>query len=381
MVMEYSKWYSNENRDNFWILVALSLLVIFFIWKAIIQSWHLLFCIVCLILWIIVYFSFEYMRKKSKTKLASLWKNFEKKYPIIVQYAPPKWINPAEAWLLYNCSVEPTDLTSLIYQWKFERLIDIDIFKWKDSKREYVKLIKLEDMPLTRPLFESEIFDSIFSMWDIKIVEWSFQLRYALMLEDLEYHWIQKWWVKFNEKNKGKKVNVGRNKIWTKTTLILIYRFLVFFLIFLESLWLSKNLSNYVSVTFTEFLWFIFWVFWLILWIIFLYWIRDWWWNLKFTDKWANLASQVIGYSQFIKSCDENKIKLLLKSDPLFIDRTLPYATAFWMETEFLKKISPLKNERNAQYVNWHKVTFWMKLISFLLRNPQSSSGKYFFGF
>ena len=63
------------------------------------------------------------------------------------------------------------------------------------------------------------------------------------------------------------------------------------------------------------------------------------------------MASQLIGYRNFIKSCDEKKIELLLEDDPLFIDKTLPYATAFGVETEFLNKISPLKSDRNAKYV------------------------------
>jgi hypothetical protein len=63
------------------------------------------------------------------------------------------------------------------------------------------------------------------------------------------------------------------------------------------------------------------------------------------------LASQVIGYRNFIKSCDENRVKSFLKQDPLFIDRTLPYATAFGLETEFLDKITPLRSDWNAKYV------------------------------
>ena len=62
----------------------------------------------------------------------------------------------------------------------------------------------------------------------------------------------------------------------------------------------------------------------------------------------------------FIKSCDENKIKLLLKEDPLFVDRTLPYATAFGLETEFLNKISPLRKDWNAKYVRGTKVPSWV---------------------
>ncbi|MBO7505676.1 hypothetical protein J6T66_06225 [bacterium] len=64
------------------------------------------------------------------------------------------------------------------------------------------------------------------------------------------------------------------------------------------------------------------------------------------------MAAYIIGYRNFIKSCDENMIKLYLKEDPLFIDKTLPYATAFGLETEFLKKVTPLAEDWKAQYVN-----------------------------
>lgn len=50
-------------------------------------------------------------------------------------------------------------------------------------------------------------------------------------------------------------------------------------------------------------------------------------------------------------------IKLYLKEDPLFIDKTLPYATAFGLETEFLNKVTPLVKDRKAKYINGHKVT------------------------
>ena len=348
----------SKKKDGWWQLsVALCLITILFIWKAIIESWHLLFCIVCLVLWVSAYYLFLYLQKKSLSRPASLWKVYSKKYPIIIQYSPPKWINPAEAWLLYNCSVESTDLTSLIYQRKFEKLIDIKTFIWKNSKREYIKLIKLDDMPLTRPLFESEIFDSIFRMWDVKIIEWAFQLRYALMLEDLEYHWIQKWWV-YRKKSEIKPQDIDDKSGESSMTLVL-YLFVLFLFFLIE----------YVEIPY--YIWFLIIVFWIIAWAI-IYWKSYLWWNLKFTEKWAKLASEIIGYSQFIKSCDENKIKLFLEEDPLFIDRTLPYATAFWMETEFLKKISPLQKDWNAKYLRWKKVPAWVSVINFFTRDDDS---------
>lgn len=347
--MESFGWSSKKKNDKWWILVALSLIVIFLICKAIIDSGHVLFCIICLILWIVAYFVFEYIQKKRLEKPASLWV-YLKKYPIIIQYTPPKWINPAEAWLLYNLSVEPTDLTSLIYQWKFEKLIDIKTFKWENSKKEYVKLIKKADMPLTRPLFESEIFNSIFNMWDVKIIEWAFQLRYALMLEDLEFHWIQKWWI-------------VKSSWWNKfNDLYNLLVTLFFMCIAVLTSWEVVVLLPYLFVISLI----------LFLCCVFLWWYMYGGWKLKFTDKWAQLASYLIGYRNFIKSCDENKIKILLKEDPLFIDRTLPYATAFWMETEFLKKVSPLKKDWNAKYVRWKKIPSWVWVIRIFMKDDDS---------
>ena len=364
-------WFPEKNNnDKLWTLIVLSLFIIFLIIKAIIESGYLLFYIICWVLWVVLYFSFIWIQKKKISKPASLWKVYSKKYPIIIQYTPPKWINPAEAWLLYNCSIEPTDLTSLIYQRKFEKLIDIKTFRWEESGIEYVKLVKLHDLPLTRPLFESEIFDSIFCMWDIKIIEWAFQLRYALMLEDLEFHWIQKWWLV--QKKKNKNLNIGNRKynIWWESIMIWLFLFVYVVSIFMESLGFSADIN--VSITFVDVIWFSVLLICIVLWIVVLLWNGDWWWNLKFTDKWAELASKVIWYSQFIKSCDENKIKLLLKEDPLFIDRTLPYATAFWMETEFLKKISPLKSDWNAKYFKWNKIPSWVWVLRFLITDNNS---------
>ena len=347
-----------KKDDSRKILPLLFLITIFFVWREIIVSGHLFFCVICLVVWIFIFMTFEYLLKKKVKKSVSLWEDYEKKYPIIVEYAPPKWINPAEAWLLYNRSVEPTDLTSMIYQWKFEKFIDIKSFKWKNSKIEYIKLIKLKELPQSRPLFETGIFNSIFHMWNIKIIEWAFQLRYALMLEDLECYWIQKWWI-YREKSDMKKSKYIFDKFWWFIFLVILCLFIL-----IPSM-IVKYLE--ISIDFFNLMWFTVVILLAISWVVLVYWNIDRWWRLKFTDKWAELASHVIWYSRFIKSCDENKINMLLKEDPLFIDRTLPYATAFWMETEFLNKISPLMEDWNAKYAGWKKIPSWVWMLSFFI--------------
>ena len=38
---------------------------------------------------------------------------------------------------------------------------------------------------------------------------------------------------------------------------------------------------------------------------------------------------------------DKKKIEELTKEDPLFVERSLPFAVVFGIETEFIKKITP----------------------------------------
>ena len=342
----------NGQKEDRWLLfIFLLILVIVLVWKAIIQSWYLLHTVSIIVLFIVCKLVYKKIEKERKDDPAFLWKKYRQKYPIVVQYAPPKWINPAEAWLLYNLKVDPTDLTSLIYQWKFEWLIDIKTFVWESSKKEYVKLIKKQDIPVMRPLFETEIFDTIFVMSDVKVIEESFQLRYALMLEDLEYHWIKKWWV-------------TKSSLWKKWEYVYKFLFVLLFVcVYFILSWKDVMFSSHFRIIFLV----------LLSSCIFLWWYIYGWWKLKFTDKGASLAAHLIWYRNFIKSCDENKIRLFLKDDPLFIDRTLPYATAFGMETEFLNKISPLKTDRNAKYVRWKKVSSWISVLSIFLGSSDDS--------
>ena len=348
MIDNFHLW---KNDDSRWFMVCIIIFSFILLCKKIIDSWYLIYAVIIIVLSIVGWFVYKKVEKKMRTRPAFLWAEFKKEYPIIMQYVPPKWINSAEAGLLYNLKVEPTDLTSLIYQWKYEWLIDILTFTWKNSNKNYIKLIKKGEMPLSRPLFETGIFDSIFVMWDIKIIEESFQLRYALMLEDLEEHWIRKWWI----------IRSSLSKNWKYIYIILVVLLSVCLLLILVDMVIV--LSSFFRT-----------LFWILLFsCIFLWWYIYGWWKLRLTDKWAVLASHLIWYRNFIKSCDENKIKLLLEEDSLFIDKTLPYATAFGMETEFLTKISPLKKDWNAKYVRWKKVPWWTKVLHALIWSRDGS--------
>lgn len=340
-----------EKLDSIWVVY---IIVIFFLFKTVeyvIKSWEWVNCVVFLIFWFVASFAMKYIRLKRKEKSAILPKKFRSKYPIIPQYIPPKDLNPAEAGLLYNCRVDVTDLTSLIYQWAFDWLILIWNVKSKEDWKTLskIELTKLRDIEDSRPFFEKEIFNSIFLSCDKKVITNSFELRYALMLEDLEYHWIKKWWIV---------------RSWSGKIMWIIYNILVALLLFV---WYM-----YFSWWFALYSWMLFLLLILFMACILFWWYVD-WGKLWLTNKWAELAAYMIWYRNFIKSCDEDIIKLCLKEDPLFIDKTLPYATAFWLETEFLNKVTPLAWDRKAQYINWQKVSTTMKVITALLRSSSKN--------
>ena len=78
---------------------------------------------ICIFFWI-MHISQNWLFKKIKP--LNLTHSPISKRPVIVEYEPPKWINSAEAGLLFNCRVDPVDLTSLFYQWVNDKLISIN---------------------------------------------------------------------------------------------------------------------------------------------------------------------------------------------------------------------------------------------------------------
>ena len=295
-----------------------------------------IFSLVLLILAII----FRVWNKRRKNAPVKLSKKFRDKYHVVIQYAPPKGLNSAEVWLLYNCKVEPTDLTSLFYQWAYDWLIEL--IDWDDSEGiSRIVLKKLKEIPKDRPFFERDMFDSVF-MWkkDIKIISSSNQLKYALFLEDLQIHGIQKWWFEKKE-----------IPVFIKVLYVLLIS--------------STVLSLFIEI-------------WLFPVMLLLLVIMSWYifgdWKVQLTDRWAELVSYVIWYRKFISECDESQIKIFLKDDPLFVDKVLPYAVAFGLESQFIKKTTPLVEDWNAKYLFWKKVSPLGEIISWMSLKPWFSN-------
>lgn len=274
-----------------------------------------IFLFVTLVLWVffwIMYISQNWLHRKIKP--IDLKKSPVNKYPIIIQYEPPKWINSAEAWLLFNCRVDPVDLTSLFYQWVTNKLIRIDYSRdiSDQTKIKNITLVKMGDIPESYPYYERDLFDNIFR-WDkkTKFIDENTDLSKVITLEWLEDFWLRKHWL-YRRKNLS---------FWWIMLSLIFFALIVLCFYYFKWLWIFP-LVLFVPLFFG---------------IIFKQ--NE---KIRLTEDWEKITAHIMWYAKFIEKCDKNVLEKFLKEDPLFVDKTLPYAVAFGLESQFIEKVTPL---------------------------------------
>ncbi len=291
----------------------------------------------------------------------------------VIQYTPPVWINSAEAGLLIHRYASTTDMISLLYKRESEKLIDIKT--QQDEWKEYIIIEKSKNIWKKCPKYEESFFFNLFHDGDtLKLWEWT-ELSKMCNLSELEEYWI----------------NMMRFfKPWFHISFnMFLYIMLLMLIIITICLWgwtwlfisipivvllfgiwycavclgmLTKNMGAYISTVpaaliitvcclyfFSHFseialnevfvVRFIF----FIVWIIYL-WRKP--HKLKLSKDGILLKKHLLWFRKFILTCDEAKITSLLKSDPLFYDKVIPYAIVFWVETDLLKKLIPVFDDK-----------------------------------
>ena len=61
--------------------------------------------------------------------------------------------------------------------------------------------------------------------------------------------------------------------------------------------------------------------------------------TIKLTKQWEELVRKIHWYIKFLEACEEKQLKEFMKQDPLYIDKTLPYAVALGLENIISSKI------------------------------------------
>ena len=329
-MMTYS-W--NDEIDNIWLYINFvkwtfdldedlsEALAIIWDWKFYyndkMNTASLIFLIWMLIFW---WWFWKYMSGR--------YKKDSKNNEYIVQYDAPEWIEPPEAGILIDDKLDAKDITSLIYRWasnKYVRICAVD----SHNKKFYIK--KLKDLPDSTKEYQRNLFKKLFSNWDdfyFSANKDKFSTYLSKTQKDLETYINGEKWYKYDFSN----VALKKYSFKSDTKSIIFWVAVLWWLGYCFTVtWINSTLNSVWSWMIP-----IFWI-WLV-WIICSYRNKE---KELWTKKWIELRQHCLWFKEFLYKVDKKKIEELTKQDPLFVEKSLPYAVVFWIETEFIKKITP----------------------------------------
>ncbi len=317
------------------LLIAIGVLVAIF--SCLFLCWKLLRLLGKLVSKICIYI----IERKYKLWGSLHWK-FAKKYPVITQYEPPIWLNSAEVWLLLHRRSDCVSLASLIYKWIAEWLISVDI---QNNKSKLYIIKRIKDKPGSFQDYESSFWNAIFGGKNKREISKDTSLNTNRSLSALQENGYKNWRFK-KDKNEKKHYNI---------------KFAYLFIFILMIITVKLKWEFLLTIEF------------MLLGILFFYPLLLFLMNIKIpkykelvlTEEWANLVSKILWYRNFLKSCDENKLKLSLEKDPLYFDKILPYAIVFGIETELIKKMTPIMEELwLTPYINYSDLDYFNHSLS-----------------
>ncbi|BAI80599.1 conserved hypothetical protein [Deferribacter desulfuricans SSM1] len=255
-----------------------------------------------------------------------LWNKFGKdtKMIKIVQYKLPDDITPAEAGVLIDDKVDNRDLISLIFYWAAKGILEIEevegdglIFK----KKDYV-LNRLKDLPETAKSFEKVIFNGLFpgSTKSVKIST----------LKDNFYTYMNEAREKLDSELTLQDYYDSTSK--TLTAISYVVAISLFIIGVISGIFFGR-LDYPISFILSSIIVFIF--------------ARI---MPKKTTKGSKVYQLVEGFKEFIERVEKPKLKALLKEDPNYFDKILPFAIALGIEEKVAEKFKDLITEPPSWY-------------------------------
>ena len=273
--------------------------------------------------------------------LYRLWKKYGKDHPLpdVVQYYAPDHLTPPEIKAFYSRNISPNDMVSLLYKRAAAGLITIEKKEgWFLSSDDYL-VHKLKDIfeDTETKDFEKIMFDSIFATEDsvnisdrkdlYKVLEAGANSVYAKYSQAANY------------------TPESKSAFW-KTLLIVIFMPISLFVLLIILLWITiyilslsvdLNIMNDVGYTLDAVIDTHFGS--IILIILLTIAMGIFFLSIIYakTSEYEILLSKIRGYKTFLQKVEKPKLQTLLREDPNFIDKALPYAVVLWVAGIFLK--------------------------------------------
>lgn len=241
----------------------------------------------------------------------------------VTSYYPPNGIDPAMAGVLIDNTTDYRDITCLLPYWATQGLIRMEeITKGERSLYGDLKLIKIKDIPENVPGYEYNLFHKIFNYKNEVLASTlggTITEPKGLLSKKSEQYYAQK------------KIN----SIWIIPALSVVWAFFSITLLpFLAQSYIDIESSKFIAFVIINFLFFF---------LVFpvgfaLIAIR----NRAKNEEGKSIMPELLGFYNFIKVAEVDRIKALLKEDPYYFEKTMPYAVAFNLLKEWSAKFDGL---------------------------------------
>lgn len=253
--------------------------------------------------------------------MRGIWRKWGKDLPVTVQteYYPPDNISPSVPGYIIDGKLNRRDLTALIPYWGaggFLKVNEIEEKKLfgliKDKEYEFVKV---KDLDGNAKSFEKTMFDGLFSSGDTVQLSTLKDCFYKTMnsaKRELETEIKISHYYTSYSRTIATLLPIGGLFILIPS---LIQLFSDYPLDFLE--WLSFAICAVVIIIYGSLM-------------------------SKKTVKGTELYQKLLGFKEFIKSVEEDRLAEFLKQDPNYFDKVLPYAIVFDMADTWKDKLKGL---------------------------------------
>ena len=267
------------------------------------------------------------------------WEIFNK--IIIPEYDIPNQVPPVIVWFLYDMEIWKEDIVCFIYKWIWMWIISISYTKW------WIIITKKWDIQKKdTPSYEYKFRDLLFKDWDTTQFpnDWVCN-KLNIIKRWIEEYCIEKGWIYYKSIYS---IFIDKGKLSKKSKFIPFWRILWIFLsiamiilcIFIASKLQHMDINKTrvticatcigLAIPISEI--FIFY---------FLISMKETSnkHTIKLTKQWEELVRKIHWYKKFLEACEEKQLKEFMKQDPLYIDKTLPYAVALGLENIISSKI------------------------------------------
>ncbi len=284
-------------------------------WKKDFPWWYLIF-LVPLGVWIYLF---------------RMWQQYgnDEELRDIIYYTPPKWYTPWQIASIYKKNPSSISIFATIYSWATDWYIKIKHEKWTwwfDKDTFSIEKIKEKQNMLT---FEELLWSDFFATSN----SFSFGKENQ---SKTRYNKLKNIWESSYNSVK-KKLFTPKSLRWKerikRTSTILLIAILViggkgWDIIFQNQIGIASFISFILIGIFV---------------FIFAKYID------KLSPEWKELYEHVLGYKKYLEAVEKPKLQQLIKDDPQYFEKVLPYAVALGMETEWIAKCEKALADSNYQ--------------------------------